>query len=188
MILFLFLQDCEPFEKCCPNVCWTQELCGCPLQWTLRAGKVQWGCPKGSPVTNSCAHSRVQSVKSGTDSRCASAGTVVDGNPISHAPRMAWLTTTSATWMPRPVPGASPSSKSPAGTTLACPTPVLFQRRPPLGPPPAHLETTPMDIQRPIMVSNPAHHFVFVGETASFLCEVTGKTEAGDYMGKADRR
>ncbi len=39
----------------------------------------------------------------------------------------------------------------------------------------AHLETTPMDIQRPIMVSNPAHHFVFVGETASFLCEVTGK-------------
>lgn len=60
-----------------------------PATWTFRARKVQWGCPKGSPVTNSCAPNRVRSVKSGTDSQCASAGTVVDESPISPVPRMA---------------------------------------------------------------------------------------------------
>lgn len=60
-----------------------------PATWTFRARKVQWGCPRGSPVTNSCAPNRVQSVKSGTDSQCASAGTVADGSPFSPVPRMA---------------------------------------------------------------------------------------------------
>ncbi|XP_036405238.1 WAP, Kazal, immunoglobulin, Kunitz and NTR domain-containing protein 2 [Megalops cyprinoides] len=39
----------------------------------------------------------------------------------------------------------------------------------------ALLETTPMDVQLPVMTNNPAHQSVFVGETASFLCEVTGR-------------
>lgn len=45
-----------------------------------------------------------------------------------------------------------------------------------LRPTTALLETTPpADIHPPMMLSNPTQQAVFVGETASFLCEVSGK-------------
>ena len=101
-----------------------------PVTWT--GPKVRWECPRRPPAPVSCALSRGLSATSGTASRCASAGTAVRGSRTSPAPLTAWPTTTSATWMQRRAPRASPCLLSPAASTSPGPTPARHCPRRPL--------------------------------------------------------
>ncbi len=107
-----------------------------PATSTLRARKGPWACQRRRPVTSSCALSRAPSAKSGTASPCASAATAARESPTSPAPQMGWPTTTSATWMQKRAPKASPYRWWCAASTSPGPTLVPSRQAPPHCPPP----------------------------------------------------
>ncbi|KTF81931.1 hypothetical protein cypCar_00042350 [Cyprinus carpio] len=167
-------QDCEPFEKCCPNVC-GHKSCVAARYMDIKGRKGPVGMPKGVTCD------KFMCTQQGSECE------IWDEQPVckcrDRCGREPYFTCASdgMTYYNKCYMDAEACTRGVTLTEVTCryhfslsntsPLPAVTTARPTT----AHLETTPTDVQRPIMVSNPAHHFVFVGETASFLCEVTGK-------------
>ncbi|KAA0706008.1 Kunitz and NTR domain-containing protein 2 [Triplophysa tibetana] len=167
-------QDCEPFEKCCSNVCGNKS-CVAARYMDLRGRKGPMGMPKG--IT--CA----QFICTQQGSECD----IWDGQPVckckdrcGQEPRFT-CASDGMTYYNKCYLDAEACTRGVSLTEVTCKFHLSFSNTSPLPeettvrPTTAHLETTPTDVQPPLMVSNPVNNFVFVGETASFLCEVTGK-------------
>uniref|UniRef100_A0A8C1JPG4 Info WAP, follistatin/kazal, immunoglobulin, kunitz and netrin domain containing 2a n=1 Tax=Cyprinus carpio TaxID=7962 RepID=A0A8C1JPG4_CYPCA len=166
--------DCEPFEKCCPNVC-GHKSCVAARYMDIKGRKGPVGMPKGVTCD------KFMCTQQGSECE------IWDEQPVckcrDRCGREPYFTCASdgMTYYNKCYMDAEACTRGVTLTEVTCryhfslsntsPLPAVTTARPTT----AHLETTPTDVQRPIMVSNPAHHFVFVGETASFLCEVTGK-------------
>ncbi|XP_076154891.1 WAP, Kazal, immunoglobulin, Kunitz and NTR domain-containing protein 2 [Alosa pseudoharengus] len=165
-------QECETFEKCCSNVCGNRS---CVAARYIREGN---SGPVGMPKEATC--NKFMCTQQGSECdiwdgqpvckckdrcerephfTCASDGMTyynkcyMDAEACSKGISLS-VVTCRFTW-----PNTSPL---PAGTT-ARPTTPLQQL------------TTPVDVQAPVLVGTPAPQSVYVGETASFLCEVAGR-------------
>ncbi|XP_065108660.1 WAP, Kazal, immunoglobulin, Kunitz and NTR domain-containing protein 2 [Paramisgurnus dabryanus] len=167
-------QDCEPFEKCCLNVCGNKS-CVASRYMDLRGRKGPMGMPKGITCD------KFMCTQQGSE--CD----IWDGQPVckckdrcGQEPRFI-CASDGMTYYNKCYLDAEACTRGTTLTEVTCKFHLSFSNTSPLPeettvrPTTAHLQTTPIDIQAPIMVSNPMNYFVFVGETASFLCEVTGK-------------
>ncbi|XP_026133178.1 WAP, Kazal, immunoglobulin, Kunitz and NTR domain-containing protein 2 [Carassius auratus] len=167
-------QECETFEKCCANVCGNRSCVA--ARYIDATGKKG---PMGMPKEASC--DKFMCTQQGSECEiwdgqpmckcrdrcerephftCASDGMTyynkcyMDAEACSKGISLSVVTCRfHLTW-----PNTSPL---PAGTT-ALPTTTL-QR------------TTPVDVHAPVLANSPSQQSVFVGDTASFLCEVAGR-------------
>ncbi|XP_061088095.1 WAP, Kazal, immunoglobulin, Kunitz and NTR domain-containing protein 2 [Conger conger] len=164
-------QECETSEKCCPNVCGNRSCVA--ARYKGKKG------PMGMPKEATC--DKFMCTQQGSE--CD----IWDGQPVckcrDRCEREPNFTCASdgMTYYNKCYMDAEACSKGISLSVVTCRYHLTWPNTSPLPvettvrPTTALLETTPMDMQAPVMVSNPAHQSVFVGETASFLCEVTGK-------------
>ncbi|KAJ8363814.1 hypothetical protein SKAU_G00126450 [Synaphobranchus kaupii] len=167
-------QECETFEKCCPNVCGNRSCVA--ARYIDAKGKKG---PMGMPKEATC--DKFMCTQQGSE--CD----IWDGQPVckcrDRCEREPNFTCASdgMTYYNKCYMDAEACSKGISLSVVTCRYHLTWPNTSPLPvettvrPTTALLETTPMDMQPPIMVSNPAPQSVFVGETASFLCEVAGK-------------
>ncbi|KAM9462847.1 WAP, Kazal, immunoglobulin, Kunitz and NTR domain-containing protein 2 [Clarias gariepinus] len=164
-------QECETFEKCCSNVCGSKS-CVAARYMDATAKKGADGIPKKATCdkfmcTQQGSECHIWNGQPTCKCRdrcekephftCASDGMTyynkcyMDAEACSKGISLSVVTCTS-----HPVS----TSPLPPGTT-ALPTTTL-------------LLTTPVDVHPPVMTRGPVEQSVFVGETASFICEVSG--------------
>ncbi|KAJ8413722.1 hypothetical protein AAFF_G00082290 [Aldrovandia affinis] len=167
-------QECETFEKCCPNVCGNRS-CVAARYMDVKGKKGPMGMPKEATCD------KFMCTQQGSE--CD----IWDGQPVckcrDRCEREPNFTCASdgMTYYNRCYMDAEACSKGISLSVVTCRYHLTWPNTSPLPvettvrPTTALLETTPMDVQPPVMVSNPAHQSVSVGETASFLCEVTGR-------------
>ncbi|XP_023686963.1 WAP, Kazal, immunoglobulin, Kunitz and NTR domain-containing protein 2 [Paramormyrops kingsleyae] len=168
-------QECETFEKCCPNVCGNRS-CVAARYMDVKGKKGPVGMPKEATCD------KFMCTQQGSE--CD----IWDGQPVckcrDRCEREPNFTCASdgMTYYNRCYMDAEACSKGISLSVVTCryhltwtntsPLPAETTLRPTTT---ALLETTPLDVQPPAMISSPAHQSVFVGDTASFLCEVTGR-------------
>ncbi|KAJ8246361.1 hypothetical protein GJAV_G00266880 [Gymnothorax javanicus] len=169
-------QECETFEKCCSNVCGNRS-CVAARYMDIKGKKGPVGMPKEATCD------KFMCTQQGSE--CD----IWDGQPIckcrDRCEREPNFTCASdgMTYYNKCYMDAEACSKGISLSVVTCRYHLTWPNTSPLPvettvrPTTALLETTPMDLQPPVMVSKPVHQSVFVGETASFLCEVTGKPE-----------
>ncbi|MBN3310803.1 WAP, Kazal, immunoglobulin, Kunitz and NTR domain-containing protein 2 [Amia ocellicauda] len=167
-------QECETFEKCCPNVCGNKS-CVAARYMDVKGKKG----PVGMPKEATCEKFMCTQQGSECD--------IWDGQPVckcrDRCEREPNFTCASdgMTYYNRCYMDAEACSKGISLSVVTCryhltwpntsPIPVETTARPTT----AYLETTAIDVLHPAVVTNPAHQSVFVGETVSFLCDVTGR-------------
>ncbi|XP_059526569.1 WAP, Kazal, immunoglobulin, Kunitz and NTR domain-containing protein 2 [Myotis daubentonii] len=167
-------QECETYEKCCPNVCGTKS-CVAARYMDVKGKKG----PVGMPQEATCDHFMCLQQGSECD--------IWDGQPVckcrDRCEKEPSFTCASdgLTYYNRCYMDAEACSK---GITLAVVTcryhftwpntspPLPETTVPPTTAPP---ETPGRDTAAPALLTHPAHQSVTVGETVSFLCEVVGR-------------
>ncbi|XP_017579155.1 WAP, Kazal, immunoglobulin, Kunitz and NTR domain-containing protein 2 [Pygocentrus nattereri] len=162
-------QECETFEKCCSNVCGSRSC--------VAARYIDTSGKKG-PVAKEVTCDKFVCTQQGSECHiwngkpmckcrdrcerephftCASDGMTyynkcyMDAEACTKGISLSVVTCRSHPTNTSPLP---------PGTT-ALPTTTL-------------LHTTPLDVQAPVIAGSPTQQSVYVGETASFLCEVNG--------------
>ncbi|XP_026997135.1 WAP, Kazal, immunoglobulin, Kunitz and NTR domain-containing protein 2 [Tachysurus fulvidraco] len=167
-------QDCETFEKCCLNVCGSKS-CVAARYRDMKGNKGPVGMPKEATCD------KFMCTQQGSE--CD----IWDGQPVckcrdrcEREPRFT-CASDGMTYYNKCYMDAEACSKGVTLTEVTCRFHLLWSNTSPppekttLLPTTVYLETTPMDIHAPTVLNNPGQNIVFVGETASFLCEVTGK-------------
>ncbi|KAM6964080.1 WAP, Kazal, immunoglobulin, Kunitz and NTR domain-containing protein 2-like [Tautogolabrus adspersus] len=169
-------QECEPFEKCCQNVCGNRS---CVAARYVDGAKA----PMGMPAVATCA-----------SFMCTQQGSVCDiwdGQPVckcrDRCEREPHFTCASdgMTYYNKCYMDAEACSKGITLSVVTCRFHLTWPNTSPslpqattLRPTTAPLQATippPTEAQPPIVVSSPTHQTVNVGDTASFLCDVTGR-------------
>ncbi|XP_028842888.1 WAP, Kazal, immunoglobulin, Kunitz and NTR domain-containing protein 2 [Denticeps clupeoides] len=169
-------QDCETFEKCCANVCGNKS-CVAARYVDVRGRKGPVGMPKEATCDKFMCSQQ--------GSECD----IWDGQPVckcrDRCEREPHFTCASdgMTYYNRCYMDAEACSKGIAIAEVSCRYQLPWSNTSPLPereettahPTTAQVATTPMDVHLPAMSGGPVRQSVFVGETASFLCEVTGR-------------
>ncbi|XP_035511310.1 WAP, Kazal, immunoglobulin, Kunitz and NTR domain-containing protein 2 [Morone saxatilis] len=167
-------QDCESFEKCCPNVCGNKS-CVAARYIDIKGNKGPVGMPKGATCDKFMCSQQ--------GSECD----IWDGQPVckcrDRCEREPHFTCASdgMTYYNKCYMDAEACSKGISISEVTCRYHLTWPNTSPIPPettlhPTTALQTTlPADIQLPTIHTGPTQQAVFVGETASFLCEVTGK-------------
>ncbi|KAG5832242.1 hypothetical protein ANANG_G00289010 [Anguilla anguilla] len=167
-------QDCETFEKCCPNVCGNKS-CVAARYVDVKGKKGPVGMPKGATCD------KFMCTQQGSE--CD----IWDGQPVckcrDRCEREPHFTCASdgMTYYNLCYMDAEACSKGISLTVVTCRYHHTWPHTSPVPPETtvhpttALLETTPLDALPPTVAGGPAHQSVLVGETASFLCEVTGR-------------
>ncbi|XP_033894704.3 WAP, Kazal, immunoglobulin, Kunitz and NTR domain-containing protein 2-like [Acipenser ruthenus] len=166
-------QECETFEKCCPNVCGNKS-CVAARYIDVKGKKG----PVGMPKEATCAHFMCTQQGSECD--------IWDGQPVckcrDRCEREPSFTCASdgLTYYNKCYMDAEACNKGIMLTVVTCryhltwpntsPIPVETTR-----PTTAVLETTVIDVVLPALITKPVHQSVYVGETVSFHCDVAGK-------------
>ncbi|XP_062860074.1 WAP, Kazal, immunoglobulin, Kunitz and NTR domain-containing protein 2 [Trichomycterus rosablanca] len=164
-------QECEAFEKCCSNVCGNRSCVGAryidgaakkvAVSMPTEATCEQFVCPQqgsechiwnGQPVCK--CRDRCEKQPRFT---CASDGMTYYNKCYMDAEACTkGISLSVVNCRSHPVN----TSPFPPGTTALLTTTLLL--------------TTPLEVQAPVLTARPVQQSVFVGETASFLCEVSG--------------
>ncbi|XP_055008773.1 WAP, Kazal, immunoglobulin, Kunitz and NTR domain-containing protein 2 [Boleophthalmus pectinirostris] len=167
-------QDCESFEKCCPNVCGNKS-CVAARYIDVKGNKGPIGMPKGATCDKFMCSQQ--------GSECD----IWDGQPVckcrDRCEREPHFTCASdgMTYYNKCYMDAEACSKGISITEVTCRFHLTWPNTSPLPDettlhPTTALQTTlPADIQPPAIHSPVIRQTVFVGDTASFLCEVSGK-------------
>uniref|UniRef100_A0A667ZC34 WAP, follistatin/kazal, immunoglobulin, kunitz and netrin domain containing 2b n=1 Tax=Myripristis murdjan TaxID=586833 RepID=A0A667ZC34_9TELE len=169
-------QECETFEKCCSNVCGNRS-CVAARYVDGKKG------PVGMPKEATCASFMCTQQGSECD--------IWDGQPVckcrDRCEREPHFTCASdgMTYYNKCYMDAEACSKGITLTVVTCRYHLTGPNTSPslpqvttLRPTTAPLQATippPTEPQPPVVVSSPTHHLVNVGDTASFLCDVTGR-------------
>ncbi|KAG8445988.1 hypothetical protein GDO86_013749 [Hymenochirus boettgeri] len=167
-------QECETFEKCCPNVCGSKS-CVAARYMDLKGKKGPIGMPKEATCD------RFMCTQQGSE--CD----IWDGQPIckckDRCEKEPSFTCASdgLTYYNRCYMDAEACTKGIMLTVVTCkyhlswpntsPSPSQTTSNPTL----TSLETTLKNVIPPILVSNPTEKVVNVGDTVSFHCDVTGR-------------
>ncbi|XP_048847326.1 WAP, Kazal, immunoglobulin, Kunitz and NTR domain-containing protein 2-like [Brienomyrus brachyistius] len=167
-------QDCEPFEKCCSNVCGSRS-CVAARYLDAQGKKGPLGMPAGATCD------RFMCPQQGSE--CD----VWDGQLVckcrdrcEREPRFT-CASDGMTYYNRCYMDAEACSHGVSLTEVACRFHLAW---PDASPPPAETtppppttvpQTTPPDAIPPSLTAEPTHQSVLEGETASLLCEVTGR-------------
>ncbi|KAF6300140.1 WAP, follistatin/kazal, immunoglobulin, kunitz and netrin domain containing 2 [Rhinolophus ferrumequinum] len=167
-------QECETYEKCCPNVCGTKS-CVAARYMDVKGKKG----PVGMPKEATCDHFMCLQQGSECD--------IWDGQPVckckDRCEKEPSFTCASdgLTYYNRCYMDAEACSK---GITLAVVTCRYHFTWPNTSPPPPETtvhpttalpETPGLDMAAPALLNHPVHESVTVGETVSFLCDVVGR-------------
>ncbi|XP_046888894.1 WAP, Kazal, immunoglobulin, Kunitz and NTR domain-containing protein 2-like [Hypomesus transpacificus] len=171
-------QECETFEKCCANVCGNQS-CVAARYVDGKKG------PVGMPKEATCASFMCTQQGSECD--------IWDGQPVckcrDRCEREPHFTCASdgMTYYNKCYMDAEACSKGISLSVVTCrfhhtwpntspPSPVETTVRPTTAP---LQETTPpaKESQAPVLTSSPSHQSVTVGDTASFLCDISGRPQ-----------
>ncbi|XP_043918027.1 WAP, Kazal, immunoglobulin, Kunitz and NTR domain-containing protein 2 [Protopterus annectens] len=159
-------QDCQTYEKCCPNVCGMQS------------------CVAARDSKGPFAPPRMQTCDKFVCTQQGSECDIWDGQPIckckDRCEKEPNFTCASdgLTYYNKCYMDAEACARGITLTTVACrhhhnTSPITPEATTP--PTTPYLETTAVDTIPPALVSNPIHQSVYVGDTVSFLCDVTGK-------------
>nr|XP_006008103.1 PREDICTED: WAP, Kazal, immunoglobulin, Kunitz and NTR domain-containing protein 2 [Latimeria chalumnae] len=167
-------QECETFEKCCPNVCGMRS-CVAARYMDVKGKKGPVGMPKEATCD------RFMCTQQGSE--CD----IWDGQPVckckDRCEKEPNFTCASdgLTYYNKCYMDAEACSKGITLNVVTCryhltwpntsPIPVETTARPTT----AYSETTIIDVVQPTLVTNPVHQSVYMGETVSFLCDVTGR-------------
>ncbi|XP_076856202.1 WAP, Kazal, immunoglobulin, Kunitz and NTR domain-containing protein 2 [Brachyhypopomus gauderio] len=164
-------QECETFEKCCSNVCGSRSCVA--ARYVDATGKKG---PVGMPKEASCEQFS-----------CAQQGSechIWTGQPMcrcrDRCEREPHFTCASdgMTYYNKCYMDAEACTKGISLSVVTCRSHPLNTSPMPPGttalPTTTLLHTTPLDVQAPVISGGPAQESVFVGETASFLCNVAG--------------
>ncbi|XP_057215310.1 WAP, Kazal, immunoglobulin, Kunitz and NTR domain-containing protein 2 [Triplophysa rosa] len=167
-------QECEPFEKCCANVCGNRSCVA--ARYIDVAGKKG---PMGMPKEATC--DKFMCTQQGSE--CD----IWDGQPVckcrDRCEREPHFTCASdgMTYYNKCYMDAEACSKGISLSVVTCRFHLTWPNTSPLPagttalPTTALQHTTPLDVHAPLMLGSPTQQSVFVGETASFLCEVAGR-------------
>ncbi|XP_070793705.1 WAP, Kazal, immunoglobulin, Kunitz and NTR domain-containing protein 2 [Pituophis catenifer annectens] len=166
--------ECETFEKCCPNVCGTRS-CVAARYMDVRGKKGPVGMPKEATCD------RFMCIQQGSE--CD----IWDGQPVckckDRCEKEPSFTCASdgLTYYNKCYMDAEACTKGITLHVVTCRYHLTWPNTSPVPaettapPTTAYLETTITDILAPVLVNNPALQSVYVGETVSFLCDVTGR-------------
>ncbi|XP_030629092.1 WAP, Kazal, immunoglobulin, Kunitz and NTR domain-containing protein 2 [Chanos chanos] len=167
-------QECEVSEKCCSNVCGNRSCVA--ARYIDATGKKG---PVGMPKEATC--DKFMCTQQGSECE------IWDGQPVckcrDRCEREPHFTCASdgMTYYNKCYMDAEACSKGISLSVVTCQFHLTWPNTSPLPvgttahPTTALLETTPVDMHAPVMAGSPPHQSVYVGETASFLCEVTGR-------------
>ncbi|XP_077085859.1 WAP, Kazal, immunoglobulin, Kunitz and NTR domain-containing protein 2-like [Siphateles boraxobius] len=167
-------QECETFEKCCANVCGNRSCVAARfIDTTGKKG------PMGLPTEASCDTFQCSQQGSQCD--------IWDGQPVckcrDRCERDPLFTCASdgMTYYNKCYMDAEACSKGISLSVVMCRFHLTWPNTSPIPPGTTALptttiqRTTPVHIHTPIMLGIPSQQSVFVGDTASFLCEVAGR-------------
>lgn len=167
-------QECETFEKCCPNVCGTKS-CVAARYMDIKGKKGPVGMPKEATCD------RFMCIQQGSE--CD----IWDGQPVckckDRCEKEPSFTCASdgLTYYNKCYMDAEACIKGITLNVVTCRYHLTWPNTSPIPPETtarpttAYSETTVVDILPPALVNNPVHQSVYVGETVSFLCDVTGR-------------
>ncbi|CAM2101968.1 unnamed protein product [Caretta caretta] len=166
--------ECETFEKCCPNVCGTKS-CVAARYMDIKGKKGPVGMPKEATCD------RFMCIQQGSE--CD----IWDGQPVckckDRCEKEPSFTCASdgLTYYNKCYMDAEACTKGITLNVVTCRYHLTWPNTSPIPPETtvrpttAYSETTITDILPPALVNNPVHQSVYVGETVSFLCDVTGR-------------
>ncbi|XP_024060096.1 WAP, Kazal, immunoglobulin, Kunitz and NTR domain-containing protein 2 [Terrapene carolina triunguis] len=166
--------ECETFEKCCPNVCGTKS-CVAARYMDIKGKKGPVGMPKEATCD------RFMCIQQGSE--CD----IWDGQPVckckDRCEKEPSFTCASdgLTYYNKCYMDAEACTKGITLNVVTCRYHLTWPNTSPIPPETtvrpttAYSETTIVDILPPALVNNPVHQSVYVGETVSFLCDVTGR-------------
>ncbi|XP_027605444.2 WAP, Kazal, immunoglobulin, Kunitz and NTR domain-containing protein 2 [Pipra filicauda] len=166
--------ECETFEKCCPNVCGTKS-CVAARYMDVKGKKGPVGMPKEATCD------RFMCIQQGSE--CD----IWDGQPVckckDRCEKEPSFTCASdgLTYYNKCYMDAEACIKGITLNVVTCRYHLTWPNTSPIPPETtarpttAYSETTVVDILPPALVNNPVHQSVYVGETVSFLCDVTGR-------------
>ncbi|CAM4705939.1 unnamed protein product [Leuciscus chuanchicus] len=167
-------QECETFEKCCANVCGNRSCVAARfIDTTGKKG------PMGLPTEASCDTFQCSQQGSQCD--------IWDGQPVckcrDRCERDPLFTCASdgMTYYNKCYMDAEACSKGISLSVVTCRFHLTWPNTSPIPtgttalPTTTIQRTTPVHIHTPIMLGIPSQQSVFVGDTASFLCEVAGR-------------
>ncbi|XP_072415087.1 WAP, Kazal, immunoglobulin, Kunitz and NTR domain-containing protein 2 [Chiloscyllium punctatum] len=167
-------QDCETFEKCCPNVCGMKS-CVAARYMAVKGRKGPVGMPRGATCD------RFMCVQQGSE--CD----IWDGQPVckckDRCEKEPHFTCASdgLTYYNKCYMDAEACTKGITLTVVTCTHQVAWPHTSPVTmqttarPTTADLLTTSQDVVPPALLSNPVHQSTYVGGTVSFLCDVSGR-------------
>ncbi|XP_069056147.1 WAP, Kazal, immunoglobulin, Kunitz and NTR domain-containing protein 2 [Pleurodeles waltl] len=167
-------QECETYEKCCPNVCGTKS-CVAARYMDIKGKKG----PVGMPKSATCDHFMCTQQGSECD--------IWDSQPVckckDRCEREPSFTCASdgLTYYNKCFMDAEACNKGIILNVVTCKFHLTWPNTSPsplettAHPTTAFLETTVIDIVPPGLINQPTHKSVYVGETVSFVCDVTGK-------------
>ncbi|KAG7250998.1 hypothetical protein CRUP_003939 [Coryphaenoides rupestris] len=177
-------QDCETFEKCCANVCGNKSCVAARYRDVKGGAGGHRHAHRGHPATSSCARSRAPSAD------------IWDGQPVckcrDRCEREPHFTCASdgMTYYNKCYMDAEACSKGVSISVVTCRFHLTWPNTSPvpaettLRPTTALQTTLPADVHPPTMLSSPTQQAVFVGDTASFLCGVSGKPRPRSSPGR----
>ncbi|NXE65971.1 WFKN2 protein, partial [Calcarius ornatus] len=166
--------ECETFEKCCPNVCGTKS-CVAARYMDIKGKKG----PVGMPKEATCDH--FMCIQQGSE--CD----IWDGQPVckckDRCEKEPSFTCASdgLTYYNKCYMDAEACIKGITLNVVTCRYHLTWPNTSPIPPETtarpttAYSETTVVDILPPALVNSPVHQSVYVGETVSFLCDVSGR-------------
>ncbi|XP_028674941.1 WAP, Kazal, immunoglobulin, Kunitz and NTR domain-containing protein 2-like isoform X1 [Erpetoichthys calabaricus] len=167
-------QECETFEKCCPNVCGSKS-CVAARYMDVKGKKGPIGMPKEATCD------RFMCTQQGSE--CD----IWDGQPVckcrDRCEREPNFTCASdgMTYYNKCYMDAEACTKGITLTVVTCRYHLTWPNTSPVptettaNPTTAYLETTVIDIVPPALISRPAHQSIYLGDTVSFLCDVAGR-------------
>ncbi|XP_007907385.1 WAP, Kazal, immunoglobulin, Kunitz and NTR domain-containing protein 2 [Callorhinchus milii] len=167
-------QDCETFEKCCPNVCGMKS-CVAARYMDIKGRKG----PSGMPVGGNC--DRFMCTQQGSE--CD----IWDGQPVckckERCEKEPHFTCASdgLTYYNKCYMDAEACTKGITLTVVTCTYHLIWPNTSPIPletteqPTTAYSPTTSLDVLPPALLSNPGHQSMYVGGTVSFLCDVNGR-------------
>ncbi|XP_063312148.1 WAP, Kazal, immunoglobulin, Kunitz and NTR domain-containing protein 2 [Pelobates fuscus] len=167
-------QECESYEKCCPNVCGTRS-CVAARYMDIKGKKG----PVGMPKEATCDY--YMCTQQGSECE------IWDGNPIckckDRCEKEPSFTCASdgLTYYNKCFMYAEACTKGISLAVVTCKYHLSWPNTSPIpsettpNPTISYLEAVITNIIPPTIVSNPTHKTVHVGDTVSFHCDVTGK-------------
>ncbi|KAM4031584.1 LOW QUALITY PROTEIN: WAP, Kazal, immunoglobulin, Kunitz and NTR domain-containing protein 2 [Anomaloglossus baeobatrachus] len=166
-------QECETYEKCCPNVCGTKS-CVAARYMDVKEGKVPVGMPKEATCDLFMCSQQ--------GSQCD----IWDGQPICKCKdrcekEPSFTCASDGLTYNKCFMDAEACSKGISLTVVTCKYHLTWPHTSPLpsettiNPTIPSAETAVVNVVPPTLMNNPTHKTVNVGDTVSFHCDVSGK-------------